>query len=195
MVNMSAAGARLAVALVLLCTGRMLVLALHHLYMIAATTGSSRGSSRYSSRGRSSHYSTRLLPPPTCRYSRDKARLGDTLEVIKFLCKDFWQALFKKQVDNLKTNHRVSFELLVPCCIPQIVVMLCCSSCAAVELLQVLRTWVRATVWKPDASTCMGSHANTLHITYARTFKCPTQTHSLRASTCCKTTASGGCCG
>lgn len=42
-----------------------------------------------------------------CRYSRDKARLGDTLEVIKFLCKDFWQAVFKKQVDNLKTNHRV----------------------------------------------------------------------------------------
>eukprot|EP00878_Enallax_costatus_P030386 GHUV01033079.1.p1 GENE.GHUV01033079.1~~GHUV01033079.1.p1 ORF type:complete len:167 (+),score=38.98 GHUV01033079.1:238-738(+) len=41
------------------------------------------------------------------RYSKDKARLGDTLEVIKFLCKDFWQAVFKKQIDNLKTNHRV----------------------------------------------------------------------------------------
>jgi hypothetical protein len=41
------------------------------------------------------------------RYSRDKPRLGDTLEVIKFICKDFWQAVFKKQVDNLKTNHRV----------------------------------------------------------------------------------------
>ena len=42
-----------------------------------------------------------------CRYSKDKPRLGDTLEIIKFLCKDFWQAVFKKQVDNLKTNHRV----------------------------------------------------------------------------------------
>lgn len=41
------------------------------------------------------------------RYSKDKPRLGDTLEIIKFLCKDFWQAVFKKQVDNLKTNHRV----------------------------------------------------------------------------------------
>ncbi len=41
------------------------------------------------------------------RYTRDKPRLGDTLEIIKFVCKDFWQALFKKQVDNLKTNHRV----------------------------------------------------------------------------------------
>lgn len=46
----------------------------------------------------------------TCRarsYSRDKPRLGDTLDVIKFVCKDFWLAVFKKQVDNLKTNHRV----------------------------------------------------------------------------------------
>lgn len=41
------------------------------------------------------------------RYSKDKPRLGDTLEIIKFLCKDFWQVVFKKQVDNLKTNHRV----------------------------------------------------------------------------------------
>ncbi|GBF87775.1 trafficking particle complex subunit 6B [Raphidocelis subcapitata] len=45
------------------------------------------------------------------RYSRDKARLGDTLEVIKFVCKDFWQAVFRKQVDNLKTNHRGIFVL------------------------------------------------------------------------------------
>jgi len=41
------------------------------------------------------------------RYSKDKPRMGDTLEIIKFLCKDFWQAVFRKQVDNLKTNHRV----------------------------------------------------------------------------------------
>lgn len=44
-----------------------------------------------------------------CRYSKDKPRFTDTLEVIKFICKDFWQAVFKKQVDNLKTNHRVSY--------------------------------------------------------------------------------------
>lgn len=43
-----------------------------------------------------------------CRYSKDRPRLGDTLEVIKFVCKEFWQAIFKKQIDNLKTNHRVS---------------------------------------------------------------------------------------
>lgn len=39
---------------------------------------------------------------------RDRARLADSLEVIKFLCKDFWLAVFKKQVDNLRTNHRAS---------------------------------------------------------------------------------------
>eukprot|EP00879_Flechtneria_rotunda_P011643 GHRR01012163.1.p1 GENE.GHRR01012163.1~~GHRR01012163.1.p1 ORF type:complete len:174 (+),score=76.06 GHRR01012163.1:1447-1968(+) len=48
---------------------------------------------------------------PAERYSKDKPRLGDTLEVIKFLCKDFWQAVFKKQVDNLKTNHRGIYVL------------------------------------------------------------------------------------
>ncbi|GLI71679.1 hypothetical protein VaNZ11_016961 [Volvox africanus] len=45
------------------------------------------------------------------RYTRDKTRLGDTLEIIKFVCKEFWQALFKKQVDNLKTNHRGVYVL------------------------------------------------------------------------------------
>lgn len=34
-------------------------------------------------------------------------RFADHLEVIKFICKDFRSELFKKQIDNLKTNHRV----------------------------------------------------------------------------------------
>jgi hypothetical protein len=42
------------------------------------------------------------------RFSRDRPRFADNLDVIKFLCKDLWTILFKKQVDNLKTNHRVS---------------------------------------------------------------------------------------
>eukprot|EP00775_Hariotina_reticulata_P007197 gene7197-7411_t len=45
------------------------------------------------------------------RYSKDKPRLGDTLEVIKFVCKEFWQTVFKKQIDNLKTNHRGIYVL------------------------------------------------------------------------------------
>jgi hypothetical protein len=33
----------------------------------------------------------------------------DTLDVIKFICKDLWTIVFRKQIDNLKTNHRVSY--------------------------------------------------------------------------------------
>lgn len=41
------------------------------------------------------------------RFSRDRPRFNDTLDVIKFICKDLWTLVFRKQVDNLKTNHRV----------------------------------------------------------------------------------------
>lgn len=41
------------------------------------------------------------------RFSRDRPRFTDQLDVIKFLCKDLWTVVFKKQIDNLKTNHRV----------------------------------------------------------------------------------------
>lgn len=41
------------------------------------------------------------------RCARGKPRMADDLDVIKFLCKDFWAHVFQKQVDNLKTNHRV----------------------------------------------------------------------------------------
>jgi hypothetical protein len=40
-----------------------------------------------------------------------KERFLDNLDVIKFICKDFWIAVFQKQVDNLKTNHRVNRSL------------------------------------------------------------------------------------
>jgi len=43
----------------------------------------------------------------TNRFSKDRPRFTDTLDVIKFLCKDLWQIVFRKQIDNLKTNHRV----------------------------------------------------------------------------------------
>ncbi|ORY63574.1 transport protein particle component [Pseudomassariella vexata] len=45
------------------------------------------------------------------RFSRDRPRFNDTLDVIKFLCKDLWTLVFKKQVDNLKTNHRGVYVL------------------------------------------------------------------------------------
>ncbi|EGD90209.2 hypothetical protein H112_02681 [Trichophyton rubrum D6] len=45
------------------------------------------------------------------RFSRDRPRFADNLDVIKFLCKDLWTILFRKQVDNLKTNHRGVYVL------------------------------------------------------------------------------------
>ncbi|KAI9694245.1 MAG: Trafficking protein particle complex subunit 33 [Bogoriella megaspora] len=45
------------------------------------------------------------------RFSRDKPRFTDTLDVIKFLCKDIWTIVFRKQIDNLKTNHRGIYVL------------------------------------------------------------------------------------
>ncbi|KAL8873921.1 MAG: hypothetical protein Q9174_000668 [Haloplaca sp. 1 TL-2023] len=45
------------------------------------------------------------------RFSRDRPRLIDTLDMIKFLCKDLWTLVFRKQIDNLKTNHRGVYVL------------------------------------------------------------------------------------
>ncbi|PLB34495.1 transport protein particle component-domain-containing protein [Aspergillus candidus] len=45
------------------------------------------------------------------RFARDRPRFSDNLDVIKFLCKDLWSILFRKQIDNLKTNHRGVYVL------------------------------------------------------------------------------------
>lgn len=45
------------------------------------------------------------------RLVRDRPRFTDTLESVKFVCKDVWIAVWEKQVDNLRTNHRVSSKL------------------------------------------------------------------------------------
>nr|XP_043623374.1 trafficking protein particle complex subunit 6B-like [Erigeron canadensis] len=45
------------------------------------------------------------------RYTMERPRFNDHLEAIKFICKEFWSELFKKQIDNLKTNHKGTFVL------------------------------------------------------------------------------------
>lgn len=45
------------------------------------------------------------------RISRDRPPLPTTLDVLKFLCKDFWIAVWDKQVDGLRTNHRGVYVL------------------------------------------------------------------------------------
>ncbi|KAG5440094.1 hypothetical protein PCK2_000606, partial [Pneumocystis canis] len=46
------------------------------------------------------------------RFSRDKPRFMEPLDMIKFICKDLWMLLFKKQIDNLKTNHKGVYVLI-----------------------------------------------------------------------------------
>lgn len=42
------------------------------------------------------------------RYTKDRPRFTETLEIIKFICKDFWVDVYRKQIDKLQTNNRVS---------------------------------------------------------------------------------------
>ncbi|PAV88787.1 hypothetical protein WR25_12864 isoform B [Diploscapter pachys] len=39
------------------------------------------------------------------RLSKDAAKFNTELEIVKFICKEFWSNVFGKQVDNLRTNH------------------------------------------------------------------------------------------
>ncbi|XP_030633661.1 trafficking protein particle complex subunit 6B, like isoform X3 [Chanos chanos] len=40
------------------------------------------------------------------RFTKDSPTFKDDLDIMKFLCKDFWTNIFRKQVDNLRTNHQ-----------------------------------------------------------------------------------------
>ncbi|EJW81291.1 trafficking protein particle complex subunit 6B [Wuchereria bancrofti] len=40
------------------------------------------------------------------KIAKDLPRLITELERMKFLCKEFWTAVFGRQVDNLRTNHQ-----------------------------------------------------------------------------------------
>lgn len=42
------------------------------------------------------------------RLTRDSPSFKDELDIMKFICKDFWTKVFRRQVDNLRTNHQVS---------------------------------------------------------------------------------------
>ncbi|CAB4036854.1 Hypothetical predicted protein [Paramuricea clavata] len=45
------------------------------------------------------------------RFTKETARFKDDLDVMKYICKEFWTALYKKQIDNLRTNHQGVFVL------------------------------------------------------------------------------------
>lgn len=42
------------------------------------------------------------------RYTKDAPRFAETIDIIKFICKDFWHEIYRKQIDKLQTNNRVS---------------------------------------------------------------------------------------
>lgn len=45
------------------------------------------------------------------RLCRDRPLFSDSLDAIKFVCKDLWVSCWDKQVDNLRTNHRGVYVL------------------------------------------------------------------------------------
>ena len=46
------------------------------------------------------------------RYTANRARLGEPLEVIKFICKEFWADVFRKQVTVLRCYMRPDYLAL-----------------------------------------------------------------------------------
>lgn len=38
-------------------------------------------------------------------------RFKDDLETMKFICTDFWTSIYRKQIDNLRTNHKGVYVL------------------------------------------------------------------------------------
>ncbi|KAF6204210.1 hypothetical protein GE061_002550 [Apolygus lucorum] len=45
------------------------------------------------------------------RFTKDWSRFKDELDTIKFICTDFWTSIYKKPIDNLRTNHQGVYVL------------------------------------------------------------------------------------
>lgn len=39
------------------------------------------------------------------RLVRERRRFEEELDIIKFICTDFWSSIYKKQMDTLRTNY------------------------------------------------------------------------------------------
>ncbi|KAK9883991.1 hypothetical protein WA026_004926 [Henosepilachna vigintioctopunctata] len=49
------------------------------------------------------------------RLTRELPRFRDELDTMKFICTDFWSAIYMKQIDNLRTNHQGIYVLQDNC--------------------------------------------------------------------------------
>lgn len=45
------------------------------------------------------------------KFTKDTVRFKDELDMMKFVCRDYWTMLFSKQIDNLRTNHQGVYVL------------------------------------------------------------------------------------
>lgn len=45
------------------------------------------------------------------RFTKEAPSFKDELDIMKFICKEFWTNLFRKQIDNLRTNHQGTYVL------------------------------------------------------------------------------------
>ncbi len=45
------------------------------------------------------------------KLTRESPKFKDELDLMKFVCKDFWTCVFRKQIDNLRTNHQGVYVL------------------------------------------------------------------------------------
>ncbi|XP_054713226.1 trafficking protein particle complex subunit 6B-like [Uloborus diversus] len=45
------------------------------------------------------------------RLTKESSRFKDELDIMKFICKDFWSSVFKKEINNLRTNNQGVYVL------------------------------------------------------------------------------------
>lgn len=45
------------------------------------------------------------------RLTRDCPRFKDELDTMKFICTNYWTSIYKKEIDNLRTNHQGVYVL------------------------------------------------------------------------------------
>lgn len=62
------------------------------------------------------YYFCKTMVLNSYRFTKECSRFKDELDTMKFICKDFWNSVYKKQIDNLRTNHQVkNFAAVCQC--------------------------------------------------------------------------------
>ena len=59
------------------------------------------------------------------KLTREYPKFKDELDLMKFVCKDFWMCVFKKQIDNLRTNHQGVYVLQVNQLLKSVLILTC----------------------------------------------------------------------